>query len=205
MQLIVLGDVAVGKSSVVQRFIGRPFLDRIESTIAVDFFILNQSIGDEEFKVQIWDTAGSEQYRSLTKSYYRNAAAAVLVYSEAEPITFASLENIWIPELRKNNCPATHLLIIGNKLDAMEGDGLQVLNRELRRIGKGFRTTCCHMSAKVSSPLYCQDVIDTFCHQALLHTFKLAEKLESTDSGNSTDSDGFVEIVATAAYSGNKS
>jgi Ras-related protein Rab-18 len=75
---------------------------------------------DETIKLSIWDTAGQEKFRTLTRNYYRNVQAVILVYDIAEPRTLENLVNIWMKELLDNNVTEVPLLIIGNKSDLRE-------------------------------------------------------------------------------------
>jgi len=184
MKLIILGEAGVGKTSLLFRFVGHEFPERVESTIAIDFKILEIGIDDEDFKVQMWDTSGQERFHSLTRQFYNAADAVVLVYSERKRSTLAQLEHFWVKEIKKYSIPAKHVLIIGNQNDRLRKDKPMIEDDELRRICSGFRTTIAHMSAKKDSAQHCQDVIDNFCQDVLMYKYQLAGPIEST-SGSS--------------------
>ena len=88
MKLILLGSSAVGKSQILHRLNGGTFENTIASTIGVEFlgkmfFVKGANGGDGgggKVKAQIWDTAGQEKYRSLTKMYFRDAQVALIVF-----------------------------------------------------------------------------------------------------------------------------
>eukprot|EP00967_Tisochrysis_lutea_P116934 scaffold188692_cov33-Tisochrysis_lutea.AAC.3 len=79
-KLVLLGDSAVGKSSLVLRFVRGQFFEYQESTIGAAFLTQTVALNDTTVKFEIWDTAGQERYHSLAPMYYRGAAAAIVVY-----------------------------------------------------------------------------------------------------------------------------
>ncbi|KAH8110593.1 ras-domain-containing protein [Phellopilus nigrolimitatus] len=114
------GESAVGKSSLVLRFVKDQFDDYRESTIGAAF--LTQTVPLEDgstVKFEIWDTAGQERYKSQAPMYYRNANCAVVVYDITQP---ASLEKArtWIRELQRQADPSIVIALCGNKLDLAE-------------------------------------------------------------------------------------
>ena len=73
-------------------------------------------IDNKNIKLQIWDTAGQESFKSITRSYYRGAAGALLVYDITRRDTFTHLTR-WLEEVRQNGNPDTTIMLIGNKSD----------------------------------------------------------------------------------------
>jgi small GTP-binding protein len=80
IQLVLLGESAVGKSSLVLRFVKGQFHEYQESTIGAAFLTQTICLDDATVKFEIWDTAGQERYHSLAPMYYRGAQAAIVVY-----------------------------------------------------------------------------------------------------------------------------
>ena len=78
----MIGDTGVGKSCLLLQFTepGSTFNERHDVTIGVEFGVRRVEVNGQALKLQIWDTAGQESFRSITRSYYRGAAAALLVY-----------------------------------------------------------------------------------------------------------------------------
>lgn len=116
-KLVLLGESAVGKSSIVHRFVKDSFDDFRESTIGAAF--LTQTLQFDEqttIKFEIWDTAGQERYKSLAPMYYRNANAALVVYDITQE---ASLERAksWIKELQRQASEDIVIALAGNKVD----------------------------------------------------------------------------------------
>ena len=77
---IIIGDVGVGKSCLLSRFATEGFLDPSKPTVAVEFLSQIVDLNGRLIKLQIWDTAGQEKYKSLARSYYRQVAGILLVY-----------------------------------------------------------------------------------------------------------------------------
>jgi small GTP-binding protein len=88
VKVIMAGSSGVGKSSLLLRFVDDMWSNSTLSTIGVDFKFKNFQVKGQKVKLQIWDTAGSEQFRSIVSAYYRGADAVVLVFDLTNPITF---------------------------------------------------------------------------------------------------------------------
>ncbi|KAF4689245.1 hypothetical protein FOZ60_001939 [Perkinsus olseni] len=84
-RILVLGDSAVGKSSLLMRFCENRFDSNFVITIGVDFRVKTINIQDREVRLQIWDTAGQERFRTITPAYYRNAMGVLLIYDMTDP------------------------------------------------------------------------------------------------------------------------
>ena len=78
--IVFLGDMSVGKTSLIQRFIYDTFEDKYQPTIGIDFLSKTIYVEDRTVKLQLWDTAGQERFRSLVPSYIKDASVAVIVY-----------------------------------------------------------------------------------------------------------------------------
>ncbi|ODQ61335.1 hypothetical protein WICANDRAFT_27731 [Wickerhamomyces anomalus NRRL Y-366-8] len=116
-KLVLLGESAVGKSSIVHRFVKDSFDDFRESTIGAAF--LTQTIQLDEsttVKFEIWDTAGQERYKSLAPMYYRNANAAIVVYDITQESSLERAKS-WIKELQRQANSDIVIALAGNKLD----------------------------------------------------------------------------------------
>eukprot|EP01083_Nonionella_stella_P183663 664337_1 len=119
-KLVLLGDSAVGKSSLVLRFVKGTFSEYQDSTIGAAFLTQTVNIEpDTSVKFEIWDTAGQERYHSLAPMYYRGAAAAVIVYDITSMQSF-SRAKAWVLELQKRGSPDVVIALAGNKCDLAE-------------------------------------------------------------------------------------
>ena len=92
------------------------FKEDYDVTVGVEFGSFLVRVEDKVLKLQIWDTAGQESFRSITKIFYRGAHAAILGYSIAHKSTFENL-NEWLKEAKASCSPDVQLFLIGNKSD----------------------------------------------------------------------------------------
>ena len=113
---IIIGDMGVGKSCLLLQYTDKRFLPTHELTIGVEFGTRLITIEGKAIKLQIWDTAGQESFRSITRSYYRGAAGALLVYDITRRDTFEHLTT-WLKDALENSNPHMAIILIGNKLD----------------------------------------------------------------------------------------
>ncbi|EGG22555.1 Rab GTPase [Cavenderia fasciculata] len=115
-KLVLLGEAAVGKSSLVLRFVRGHFLDYQESTIGAAFLAQTVCLNDTTVKFEIWDTAGQERYHTLAPMYYRGAQAAIVVYDIRSQDSFERAIK-WVKELQRQGSPNIVIALAGNKLD----------------------------------------------------------------------------------------
>ena len=112
----LIGDAATGKTSIITRFIDDVFKEETSTTIGVDFKIVSLDLGENTYaKMQIWDTCGSERFKSITASFLKSCSAFILVFDLNRKNTFKSIEN-WIKTINENTKPK-FLILIGNKCD----------------------------------------------------------------------------------------
>lgn len=116
---IIIGDSGVGKSCLLLQFTDKRFESSHDLTIGVEFGARMITIGDKLVKLQVWDTAGQESFRSITRSYYRGAAGALLVYDVTRRETFDHLQS-WLEDCSENSNMNLTILLIGNKCDMVE-------------------------------------------------------------------------------------
>ncbi|KAK2839223.1 hypothetical protein FQN49_006352 [Arthroderma sp. PD_2] len=122
VKLVLLGEAAVGKSSLVLRFVNNDFQENKEPTIGAAFLTQKCSLPTRTIKFEIWDTAGQERFASLAPMYYRNAQAALVVYDLTKPSSLIKAKH-WVAELQRQASPGIVIALVGNKLDLTSGDG----------------------------------------------------------------------------------
>jgi len=113
---IIIGDSGVGKSCILLQFLDSSYRDNHEVTIGVEFGAKCIEVEDKSMKLQIWDTAGQEAFKSITRAYYRSAAAALLIYDITRRGTFEHVSE-WMHECRENGNSQMTIILIGNKSD----------------------------------------------------------------------------------------
>ena len=115
-KILLIGDLGVGKSCVILRYVEGDFPGNIMSSIGVDFKTKQIDLDDRLIKLQIWDTAGHEKFRTITTSYYKSAHAIIILYDITQKASFDHIRN-WLTEIDKFGKQGVLKVIVGNKLD----------------------------------------------------------------------------------------
>ncbi|KAJ3279091.1 Ras- protein Rab-5C, partial [Blyttiomyces sp. JEL0837] len=123
VKLVLLGEAAVGKSSLVLRFVNNEFQENKEPTIGAAFLTQKCKLEDKIIKFEIWDTAGQERFHSLAPMYYRNAQAAIGAYDITKPASLDKAKS-WVKELQRQANPNIIIALVGNKLDLASNRGI---------------------------------------------------------------------------------
>lgn len=115
-KIVMMGDKATGKSSIVVRFTKDQFSDALNTTIGAAFASKDVKVEDGTLvRMQMWDTAGEEMYRAMTRSFFRDAAAGIIVYDVTSRTSFESTKN-WLKDFR-DACPDAVAVLVGSKID----------------------------------------------------------------------------------------
>ena len=117
MKIVLVGASSVGKSSLMLRFTDDKFNETYVNTIGVDFRFRTLEIDGKKVKIQIWDTAGQEKFRTMTSTYYRGAEAILVVYDITDPKSFDDITSYWTTEIAQHANEVPFLVMIGNKSD----------------------------------------------------------------------------------------
>lgn len=115
VKVILLGDSAVGKSKLVERFLMDDYHPRQRSTYALTLYRHLAKVEGQEVKVDFWDTAGQERFASMHPSYYYRAHACVLAFDVTRKSTYQHLSQ-WYKELR-TYCENIPVVLVANKID----------------------------------------------------------------------------------------
>ena len=119
LKYIIIGDAAVGKSNLLLRFAQGDFKTEYQLTIGVEFGAKNVDINNKKFRLQIWDTAGQENYRSITRAYYKNSVCAILVYDISNRESFDHIST-WVEDCVAQSPKTVFMVLVGNKSDLNE-------------------------------------------------------------------------------------
>lgn len=122
IKILINGESGVGKSSLLQRYTLGTFDENIASTIGVDFRVARLSNVNEHVpivRLEIWDTAGQERFKTLSASYYRNAAAALFVYDVTNRDSFNALKR-WMEDTVNHCGPNIVMMLVANKIDKLQ-------------------------------------------------------------------------------------
>jgi len=116
LKYVIIGDSGVGKSNILLRYIYNSFSDEFKTTVGVEFGAKNIEINKMIYRIQIWDTAGQENFRSIARAYYKNSVCACVVYDISNHTSFEDIQ-IWIDDCIKQTAKSVLLLLVGNKSD----------------------------------------------------------------------------------------
>ena len=115
-KIVLIGDSSVGKTNILSKYISDEYDPDTQATIGVELSTKNYTFDNNEVKVQIWDTAGQEKYRSITSSYYKGAHGCLLVYDITRKVTFENIDK-WLAEIKLSSNNEINMVLIGNKCD----------------------------------------------------------------------------------------
>ena len=119
LKYIFIGDSGVGKSMLVLRYTDNKFYNEHKATLGVDFGYKLLTVNNHLFNIRMWDTAGSEAFKSVTRSFYGGSTCAVIVYDITKRNTFEHIDE-WIKDAVKLCPEKVKLVLIGNKVDLKE-------------------------------------------------------------------------------------
>ena len=135
-KIVLIGDSNVGKTNILSKYLQNEFNPDSKATVGVEFGSKTFNINDNVIKAQIWDTAGTEKYRSITNAYYKGAKGAFVVYDISRKASFNNIDK-WLFDLKNNGDENINIILIGNKIDlehqrevtTEEGEKKAVLNK----------------------------------------------------------------------------
>ena len=138
IKVVLLGESAVGKSSLINRFVEDKFQSNYTTTLTGAFF--SKEVFYEKYqkkiKYEIWDTAGQEKYRALNKMFYQDTKVIILVIDITRKDTFQAILNYWYKELKENAPQNIIIALAANKNDLYEYE--EVTNNELEEYAKSI-------------------------------------------------------------------
>jgi Ras-related protein Rab-1A len=116
-KILVIGNAGAGKSCLISRYVDKEYTDNYLNTIGVDFKTKILLINDKKIKINIWDTAGQEKFRSLVTSYYRNSDIIIIVFDLTNNISFQNIDS-WYSDITSYCIKKSYkLYLVGTKAD----------------------------------------------------------------------------------------
>ena len=115
LKLLIIGDSAVGKTSMLLKYTDNFFPESHLATIGVEFKTKDIQYNGYNINLQVWDTAGQERFKSITKSFFRNANGIIFVYDITQKNSFKNVKD-WIKDSEANDTGFKRILV-GNKID----------------------------------------------------------------------------------------
>jgi small GTP-binding protein len=115
-KIIIIGEQAVGKSSLIMRYVDSDFDLNMIGTAGVDFRKKQINIEGKDINLMIFDTAGQQRFRAITKNFYRECQGVLLVYDVSDATSFANLKE-WLASIKQHADEGVEILLVGNKID----------------------------------------------------------------------------------------
>eukprot|EP01015_Nassula_variabilis_P021889 TRINITY_DN3955_c0_g1_i1.p2 TRINITY_DN3955_c0_g1~~TRINITY_DN3955_c0_g1_i1.p2 ORF type:complete len:226 (-),score=35.77 TRINITY_DN3955_c0_g1_i1:41-679(-) len=145
LKLLLIGNSGVGKSCMLMRYSENNFTSNFFNTIGVDFKIKSVNVENKNVKMQIWDTAGQDRFRTITCSYYRGAHGIIVVYDITDRDSFENVK-YWMSEIDKYAQESVNRLLVGNKVDL--SDKRKVSYEEGLELARQYKIPFIEASAK---------------------------------------------------------
>ena len=181
VKLILIGNSGVGKSSILNRYMNKTFEDSYKCTIGVDFLMKSIEINGKTVKLQLWDTAGQEKYKSMVASYYRGANVAFVVFDLTNHESFDSLP-LWIENYYRNGPEQKNIILIGNKKDMI--DDRKVTQEEAELFSQTNNMMYFETSAKEGDNI---EYVFTYAAEKLLEFYSNTEDVNLKRQINTTN------------------
>ena len=119
-KVLLLGDSSVGKTCFLLRYCDKSFQEAHLSTIGLDYLLKSMTLqNDKNIKLQIWDTAGQDRFRAITKNYYKGANGIILIYDVTNKQSYENVKN-WLTQIKEEANPNVIIYLAGNKIDVEE-------------------------------------------------------------------------------------
>jgi small GTP-binding protein len=152
IKLLLLGDQAVGKSSLILRYADNEFNLNIMGTAGVDLKRKNVMINQENVKVNIYDTAGHERFKQISKSQFKGSDGIIIIYDVTDKKSFDNV-SIWMNHIKENSESGVEIMLVGNKIDRtserqVQSDDGQALSQ---KYGVNFMETSAKTGDNVES------------------------------------------------------
>ncbi|CAD8161945.1 unnamed protein product [Paramecium pentaurelia] len=145
-KVLLIGNSGVGKSCMLMRFSENQFTNHFYNTIGVDFKIKVFQIDKSTVKLQIWDTAGQDRFRTITSSYYRGAQGIIIVFDVTDRESFNQIRQ-WMQEIDKFAAESVNKILVGNKIDSSQR---RVSTDEAEVLAKQYNISYIETSAKTN-------------------------------------------------------
>ena len=130
IKLTVLGDAAVGKTSLINKYITDAFKENYQPTLGVNIVTKDIRIKEDnsEIRLLLWDIAGQDKYELTRQMFFQGCAGTLLVYDMTRYSTFERVKTKWLEDFKKYGKPDGVYLLIGNKSDLK--DSIKISSEE---------------------------------------------------------------------------
>ena len=193
-KVVLVGESGVGKTSIITQFIDQTFQEDQQSTTGGTFSTKSVVCDNgKTLKFEIWDTAGQERYRALTKMFYKDANAAVLVYDITRKDSFEEIQNYWSNQIKESSPPGIILAVAANKSDLIDHEAVD--EEQARKFAEDLGAIFVSTTATQIDP-----VNDLFIQIAKKYTgsneIKIKEDDDAQEQPNTDDKKGTVKLTS---------
>lgn len=163
IQLIIVGESSVGKTSLLYKYTQGVFTNQHLATVGLEYFTKEEKVEDKVIRVKIWDTAGQEQYKSLTRNFYRNSDGVIIVYDVTNKSSFEKVQE-WVQSINDNTDKNIKMVLVGNKIDLQR----EVTTDEGKKLADFYKIPFFETSAKENTGIsdfirkIIADVLETY-------------------------------------------
>ena len=116
IKILIVGDSTVGKTNFIKKYVENKFNESYFASTGIDLITTSIKIEGKSFKIQIWDTAGQEKYRAMTKNLFLKTQGIVIIFDISNEISFINLKS-WMNDIKEECSADIPMILVGNKLD----------------------------------------------------------------------------------------
>ena len=184
---LLIGDSNVGKTTIIGKFLDKNFSEKTLNTVGLDLKYANLNINNKKIKLQLWDTAGQEKFRSMTTSYYRGVNVIIIVFDVTSQISFEHVKD-WMNNIKQFAKIGVMKVIVGNKIDLK--DERIVTYVEGKNFAQSYNVKYFETSAITREGIVelfeniCQDYSNTNRKKSIDGNIKLDEIIKNNDDEN---------------------
>eukprot|EP01117_Protostelium_nocturnum_P020454 TRINITY_DN9202_c0_g1_i1.p1 TRINITY_DN9202_c0_g1~~TRINITY_DN9202_c0_g1_i1.p1 ORF type:complete len:236 (+),score=87.32 TRINITY_DN9202_c0_g1_i1:94-801(+) len=186
IKLGLVGETGVGKSCLLLRWVENSFFEEDNKyTIGADYKFKKTEVDGQNLKVQVFDTAGQERFRTVTSSFYRGANGIILVFDLADKNSYEEAIPEWLREIKNYTTDATHVILVGNKSDKITDDSQRgVLKHEVEEWAKEQDIPYFELSAKTNEGV--EETFNYLLEKIVKHQFSTAANPRSPNGSSRT-------------------
>jgi small GTP-binding protein len=177
-RVVAIGNSSVGKTSIISTLTGDSFNVTELPTVGANWRLFSHSVGTELVRMQIWDTAGQERYRALGPLYFRDAAAAVVVFDITSLDSWKGVPS-WVESVVSVAGPEVAVFIVGNKVDRSEDRVISTAEAQAWAVGREYEYF--ETSARTGQGV--RALFETVAERVAGHTRKTSPRLQERERG----------------------
>jgi Ras-related protein Rab-1A len=187
IKALLIGDSNVGKTTIIGKYLDKNFSEKTLNTVGLDLKYANLNINNKKIKLQLWDTAGQEKFRSMTTSYYRGVNVIIIVFDVTSQISFEHVKD-WMNNIKQFAKIGVMKVIVGNKIDLK--DERIVTYVEGKNFAQSYNVKYFETSAITREGIVelfeniCQDYSNTNRKKSIDGNIKLDEIKKNNDDEN---------------------